>query len=142
MMDFVNLLFYSSITFPIANDQQFGPIESLIIEHSCTLNDLISLISYTPQLHHLAVYKPDKNDPNAQIFLLINLSNVKSIHLDMYQITVNELEIFLTKISSNLKILSINCSNDITFLDDHRWKSLVSHNFLQLEKFYFITFLS
>jgi hypothetical protein len=54
----------------------------------------------------------------------------------VYQITFNELEIFLTKVASNLTILSIKCSNDITFLDAHRWEQLISHYYHQLEKFY------
>jgi hypothetical protein len=93
----------SSTTLRIATGQQFGPIGYLVIDHSCTLNELVRLISYSPQFCHLIVYKTDQNDSNVQIFSLLNLSHSKSIYLDMYQIKFNELEIFSTKIFSNLK---------------------------------------
>ncbi|CAF3025305.1 unnamed protein product [Rotaria sp. Silwood2] len=126
----------SSITLPIATDEEFGCIESLIIDHSCSSNELISLISYTPRLRHLTVCKTDNNDTNAQIFSLRNLINLESIYLDMFQITFHTLAIFLCKLSSNLKILSIASSNDINFLNAHLWENLISINFPQLEKFY------
>ncbi|CAF0770894.1 unnamed protein product [Rotaria sp. Silwood1] len=52
--------------------------------------------------------------------------------------TFNELEIFSTEIYSNLKILSIHCSDNIIFLDAYRWKKLILHYYPQLEIFYFI----
>jgi hypothetical protein len=60
--------------------------------------------------------------------------------LNVCQTTFNELEIFITKISPNLKSLSIIGSEDITFLDAHRWEKLILHNFPQLEKFYLICY--
>jgi hypothetical protein len=50
--------------------------------------------------------------------------------------TSNELEIFSTKICSNLKILSISSKN-IIFLNFHRLEKLILHYYPQLEKFYF-----
>ncbi|CAF0884045.1 unnamed protein product [Rotaria sordida] len=48
----------------------------------------------------------------------------------------HELEIFSNKLCTNLKILSINCSQNIIFLDAHRWEQLILHYYPQLEKFY------
>ncbi|CAF4793324.1 unnamed protein product, partial [Rotaria sp. Silwood2] len=36
----------------------------------------------------------------------------------------HELEIFSNKLCSNLKILFINCSQNLIFLDAHRWEQL------------------
>ncbi|CAF3188168.1 unnamed protein product [Rotaria socialis] len=52
--------------------------------------------------------------------------------------TSNELEIFSTEIYSNLKILSIHCSDNIIFLDAYRWEKLILHYYPQIEIFYFI----
>ncbi|CAF3898435.1 unnamed protein product, partial [Rotaria sp. Silwood1] len=49
----------------------------------------------------------------------------------------HELEIFSNKLCSNLKILFINCSENIVFLDAHRWEQFISYYYPQLEKFYF-----
>ncbi|CAF2123652.1 unnamed protein product [Rotaria magnacalcarata] len=48
----------------------------------------------------------------------------------------HELEIFSNKLCSNLKILFINCSQNIIFFDAHRWEQLILHYYPQLEKFY------
>ncbi|CAF5161831.1 unnamed protein product, partial [Rotaria sp. Silwood1] len=48
----------------------------------------------------------------------------------------HELEIFSNKLCSNLKILFINYSQNIIFLDAHRWEQLILHYYPQLEKFY------
>ncbi|CAF3996473.1 unnamed protein product [Rotaria magnacalcarata] len=49
----------------------------------------------------------------------------------------HKLEIFSNKSCSNFKILSISCSQNIIFLDVHRWEHFILHYYPQLEKFYF-----
>ncbi|CAF1524429.1 unnamed protein product [Rotaria sordida] len=50
--------------------------------------------------------------------------------------TFNKLEIFSTKIYSNLKILSISFSKNIDLLDAHQWEIIILKYYPQLEKFY------
>jgi hypothetical protein len=129
---------HHSITLPMAMNNQFSPIEYLVIDHYCSLNELSSLISYTPQLRRLTLHKTTTNDSNITILSSITLANLKSIYLDLCQTTFNELEIFITKIFPNLKSLFIIGSEDITFLDAYRWEQLILNYFPQLEKFYLI----
>jgi hypothetical protein len=49
----------------------------------------------------------------------------------------HEFEITSTKLCSKLKILSISCSQNVIFLDAHRWEQLILNYYPQLEKFYF-----
>jgi hypothetical protein len=49
----------------------------------------------------------------------------------------DDLEIFSNKLCSSLRILSINCSENIIYLDAHRWERLILNCYPQLEKFYF-----
>jgi hypothetical protein len=37
----------SSITLPMANNKQLSTIKYLVIDHSCTFNELASIVSYT-----------------------------------------------------------------------------------------------
>ncbi|CAF3170403.1 unnamed protein product [Rotaria sp. Silwood2] len=46
-----------SITLPLAVNNQCTSIEYLVIDHYCSLNELVSLISYTPKLRRLTVHK-------------------------------------------------------------------------------------
>ncbi|CAF1370837.1 unnamed protein product [Rotaria sordida] len=123
----------------MAMNNQFTPIEYLVIDHFCSLNELASLTSYTPQFRCLILHKGKSNDSNIMVLLSsITLANLKWIYLNLSQTTFNELEIFITKIFPNLKSLSIIKSEDITFLDAHRWEQLILNYFPQLEKFYLI----
>ncbi|CAM4824995.1 unnamed protein product [Rotaria magnacalcarata] len=61
-------------------------------------------------------------------------------YLFYYEEMINKdhkLKIFSNKSCSNLKILSISCSQNIIFLDAHRWEHFILHYYPQLEKFYF-----
>ncbi|CAF4227213.1 unnamed protein product [Rotaria sp. Silwood2] len=122
------------VTLPLATNNECSPLERLIINHHCSLNGLESLISYTPELHQLTIHQTDSNITTLQSIALINLV---FIYLHMCKTSFYELKTFLFNISSTLKILSINCSEKIIFLDAHRWKQFISYYYPQLEKCYF-----
>ncbi|CAF4675009.1 unnamed protein product [Rotaria sp. Silwood1] len=105
------------ITLPLALNNQCSPIEYLVIDHDCSLNELLSLIPYTPKLRRLTVHKIKTNDSNITILSSITLANLNLIYLDLHQTTFNVLEIFITKKFPNLKSLFIVSSDDITFLN-------------------------
>ncbi|CAF1181182.1 unnamed protein product [Rotaria sordida] len=128
---------HRSITLLMAMNNQFSPVEYLVINRYCSLNELESLISYTPQLRCLTLHKTKTNGLNVTVLSsTITLANLQSISLDLCQARFNELELFITKIFSNLKSLSIIGSRDITFLNAYRWKQLILNHFSQLEKLY------
>ncbi len=58
-----------SISLPIAIEKQFTAIKKFIIGHSCSFNELCSLISYTPQLNYLNIKDLSENDSINQITL-------------------------------------------------------------------------
>ncbi|CAF1497404.1 unnamed protein product, partial [Rotaria sordida] len=122
------------IELPLAINNQYSPLEYLIIDHHCSLNELKSLISYTPELCHLTIRQID---PNITILKSITLMDLMFIYLHMCKISSYELKTFLVNISSTLKILSINSLNDITFLNAYQWEEFISYYYPQLEKFYF-----
>ncbi|CAF1319746.1 unnamed protein product [Rotaria sordida] len=104
----------------MATNNRLSPIEYLVINHYCSLNEFASLISYVLQFRRLTVQKIKINNSNLIILssLSIQLNNLKSI--------------------SNLNILTIIVSDDITFLDAYRLKKLILNSSSQLEKFHFI----
>ncbi|CAF3984965.1 unnamed protein product, partial [Rotaria sordida] len=75
------------ISLPSRTDEQNSSIKYLVIDHHCTLNEIVLLTSYTPQLDHLYVHKVEKNLQN---FSGINLYHLNSIYLYIYNITFNE----------------------------------------------------
>ena len=55
-----------SISLPIATNKQFNSIEILVVEHSCSLNELATLISYTPRLVRMRINEIITNDSNTK----------------------------------------------------------------------------
>ncbi|CAF4708813.1 unnamed protein product [Rotaria sp. Silwood1] len=116
-------------TLPLALNNQCSPIEYLVINHDCSLNELLSLISYTPKLRRLTGHKIKTNDSNITILSPITLVNLNLTYLDLHQTTFNVLEIFITKRFPNLKSLFIASSDDITFFNAYRWEQFILNNF-------------
>ncbi len=126
------------ISLPNDTIKQTSPIEYLSIGHPCTFNELVAVISYTPQLYRLNFTEISNNDLNTNILSPITLANLTSIYMHVYiDIKFNEFEIFISKIHSKLKVLSLDTlSEDMTYLDAHRWEELILKYFPNLEKFY------
>jgi hypothetical protein len=55
-----------SISLPMATNRQFSTIETLVINHYCTFDDLAYLTSYTPKLRHLSVSDTSITDPDTE----------------------------------------------------------------------------
>jgi hypothetical protein len=126
----------SSISLPIAINQQSSTIETLAIAHPCTFNELACLTSYTPKLRHLTLDNTDKTDPNIEPILPIILSNLTRIDIHLHHETFDKLELIITKIGSKLNVLCCSASKDAAFVDGHRWKQFILRYLPDLKKFY------
>lgn len=126
-----------SITFPIVLKHQSITLKYLIIQHSCSLKNLICLLSHTPNLHHLSIHQIH-NDSHI-LSTLIVLSNLQSIHLNLQDMKFYQMKLFFENLSiNNCKSLSILAKNDINYLNAYQWKVFILNNMSQLDTFYFI----
>ncbi len=65
------------------------------------------------------------------------LSNLTCLYMQMSNITFNKLEIFISKLQLKLKLFSFtSLSEDINYLDAHRWEEFILKYLPNLEKFY------
>ncbi|CAF1443219.1 unnamed protein product [Rotaria sordida] len=127
----------SFFSLPMAINNQRSTIEYLSIRHRCTLHELYTIISYTPQLRRLNLRHKLEIDSNIRTILPITLSNLTDFSIYIHHIKFDEFEIFIRKICSKLKILRVNIqSRDITFLNAYRWEKLILQFLPQLEEFY------
>ncbi|CAF1230610.1 unnamed protein product [Adineta steineri] len=126
------------ISLPIATtDQQKTSIEYFIMDHGCSIKDLFTLLSYTPNVRYLKFLNLiDINDLNT--IEPIKLINLTKLSMEISEMTFDEFEILIKKIRFNLKILSLDIRHeDMSYLNAKRWEDFLHENLLQLEKLYF-----
>ncbi|CAF1520800.1 unnamed protein product [Rotaria sordida] len=129
----------SSLSLPIAiNNQQLNTIKILMIHHSCTFNELATILSYTHELTHLSFMHFSDNDSNIEMILSITLSNLICISMNVIFLEFDKIEMFMKKISSKLKVLRFSTrSQDRSYLLSNRWEEFILQHLPYLEKFYF-----
>jgi hypothetical protein len=121
-----------TISIPININKQFSNIKYLIIDHPCSFNELFSILSYTSQIIRLSFI----HKIGSTIISPMILSNLTDISIYGDDITFNQFEMFITKISSKLKSLSLTSrAKDVNYLNTDRWEELIREYFPQLEKF-------
>jgi hypothetical protein len=125
------------ISMPITTNNQFSTIQYLAVDHDCTLDEVIMLLSCTPQLCRLTCSRVDEPKKIIPPEAFTTISSLKRISIDMCYAKFDELEMFITKISPQLQVLRINSLNDATYLDADRWERLISQHLLHLDKFEF-----
>ncbi|CAF0851392.1 unnamed protein product [Adineta steineri] len=125
------------INIPHVINKTFSTIEYLVIGHFCTLNQLNSLLHYTPQLRHLSCNEAIDSDKKFKKDLPMKLPHLKSICFKQFYDSFDEFEVFIKEISSQLQILNINIYWKKAYLDSNRWEQLIKKYMPELEKFYF-----
>lgn len=137
----LNKLQFCKLTYPSSGERIPLPIalhssstlKSLILHGHCRLDQLISILSYTPQLQHLScqyLYGSGSSDMNFSL-------NLMSIYFILYRITFDELKGLLSKIGYSLKKLRIEKSNDENYFHAEQWEDLIGNSMRNLMIFQF-----
>jgi len=127
----------SSAIMPIVINEYVSTIKYLVIDHSCSVNSLISLLCCTPQLRHLTCKRLIRVDENIREISSITTPYLTYIYIGVCYINFSVFEIFIKKISSRLKELHIHIFGIIDYLDANRWEQLIKEHMPHLRKFYF-----
>ena len=126
-----------TVFLPFCIHKQISNIKHLIISHPIASNKLFSMLSYTSQIHHLSFTHKTSSTLKTELISPIILPNLT--HLCIYgpDLAFDTFEIFITKIHSKLKILSLkNLAEDTTYLNADRWEKFILKYLPQLENFY------
>ncbi|CAF4048302.1 unnamed protein product [Rotaria magnacalcarata] len=127
---------YAKVTLPMATSQQLSTIEYLATYQYCAFNELLTILSYTPQICHLKLGNSVGIHKDIQT-LPITLLNLTDISIPVDHVICDEFEILIRKIDAKLKVLHITTqSNDLEFLNARQWKQLILKYFPQLDEFY------
>ncbi|CAF1041850.1 unnamed protein product [Adineta steineri] len=129
--------FEINTSLPIASNEQFSPIEHFTIDHACTFEQFVKLISYTPQVNHLKCLDLNDNQINLNFPSSMRLTNLTHLSIEAYHITFDTFEIFFNQLNLKLKMFSFKTHvEDNNYLDANRWEQIISRKLPQLEEFY------
>ncbi|CAF4701445.1 unnamed protein product [Rotaria socialis] len=127
----------SSIPLLTTGKHKFSSIRYLVVGHCCSLDDLIAIVSCTPQLSRLTCHEVNRSRTDIAKHVYNTIMSLTKIFITRCYAQFNEMETFLTKIASQVKVLHWNCFRDVTYLDATRWERIISKNLLHLNLFKF-----
>lgn len=125
----------TSMILPMIANEQFSPLEHLVIDHSCTLNALACMMSYVPQLRRLYFTDSGYKYSNDLPFILSNLTHLT---LKIYEMKFVKLEKLIKNMNSKLTFLHVDImSEDKNYLNSARWEKFILKYLSKLDKFFF-----
>ncbi len=126
------------VLLPMSTDERFNPIESLIIDHTCTYKELFAILSYTSEVRYLKFQHVDFSDAMIGLIMPMTLSNLTHISMYVHYMRFDELEIFISHLDCDLKVLRMTTlCGDTAYFDADRWEEFIFDYMPQLEEFYF-----
>ena len=120
---------------PPVNNGQFSTIEHMVINHNCTFNELTSMLSHTPRLRHMICRSLEESNDSFEIEQPLVLSDLTYFHMYSCYVNYNVFEMFITKLSSPLQVLSIDRSKVTGYLEVDRWEKLINEHLPLLQRF-------
>jgi len=128
-------IYEPDIPLSIATSEQFTHIEYLVIDHSCTLGELVTILSYTPQLRRLTCEQVTESNGNIIREALHTISSLTNISIARCDAEFDDLKFLITRVSPQLQLLRITSTIDVTYLDADQWERIISRHLLHLRVF-------
>jgi hypothetical protein len=126
-----------SIIMPIDSNENFSTVKYLVMDHSCSVNSLMSLLCCTTRLRRLTCKRLIQVDENVREILSITTPDLTYLSIGGCYVNFGVFEIFIKKISSRLKELHIRIFGITDYLNANRWEQLIEEHMPNLRKFYF-----
>jgi hypothetical protein len=120
---------------PFAINERFSTLEYLVMNHKCTLNELISILYHTPRLRRLSCGELLGSDENMDKEVLLTLPDLTCIQVGECFIEFDEFERFMQNIGGQLKVLDIWSFCNVNYIDPDRWKQLILQHIPHLLEF-------
>ncbi len=117
------------------DNNKYSSIEHLVIDTKCNLNELIELLSHTPQLHRLSCRISTMNSSLSGMNVVPR--NLNHIYLQLDDTSFDEFEWFISHFSHQLRVLRVFTKRDIEFLNADRWQRLITQQMPILDQFWF-----
>ena len=125
------------MSLPMSFADQYTRIESLNVNHECTVDDLLTLLSYTLRLRRLHCESITESTMAMTEASLTAIPGLTCIFIAEWEADIQGFEALTTKIGTKLKCLEINCSKAADFLNAERWERILSQHLPHLSTFDF-----
>ncbi|CAF3714784.1 unnamed protein product [Rotaria socialis] len=129
--------YFSQDFIPNTSNQQTTSIKQLIIDHPCNLHGLYDILSFTPKIRRLKCENLFPKYENISKEIPLNIFNLTYCSISLCYLKFDEFEIFIKKISSQLRVLCFNPCSDISYLGADRWQRLITKHMPLLYTFQF-----
>ncbi len=126
----------SDVFIPMSINEKPSPIEHLVINFACTVKEITSLLQHTPHLRRLTCERLVETDETYEKEAPLTLSHLTNVTINDCEIGFDEFEMFIKKISSELRLLRLKTSSP-SYLDPKRWKHLIKKHIPHLHEFHF-----
>ena len=115
---------------------EFSPIQRFSLNRHCTLNQLIHILSYLPDLHHLSCLS--LSETNQSIVDINNqFPHLTHLSVKFWRISFDTLKYLSSKYLSQLELLRISTRADDHYLMAERWEHLITTEMPKLRVFDF-----
>jgi hypothetical protein len=119
-------------------NQKSSNLQHLILNHSCTLNELSILISCTPRLRRLVCKNVTQRRGDVVKEGQMTFVQLTHVSISDCSIQFDQFEIFISQICSQLQVLHVSTkSKDKAYLNASRWNRLICQHMPYLRKFNF-----
>ena len=137
------VLKYCNLSFGFGNryvdllqrNSKCSPIENLVINAKCNLDQLNDFLIHTPRLNRLSCDISTLN--NNQVHMSIISTSLTNLSLKLEDTSFDEFGCLISCFSHQLRILNISTYRDIEFLNADRWQQLILSRMPHLLRFNF-----
>lgn len=120
----------------VVDKHQFSSIEHLKIDHCCTIDDFLSILSCLPNLKSLSCQTLFQANEYVEKHVHFSVPNLTSLIIEKCLLKFDLLEMILNKIARNLKRFRIVIRHDdFTYLDAQRWQTIICQTMPNLKNF-------
>jgi hypothetical protein len=106
-------------------DEEFSPIEHLIINTQFSIDAFDHLLSYVPQLRRLTINSVIKSRNWNRNLCSVILKHLEYVSLQFDSIRFTEFEILIKQFFNNIQVLRISSALDQAYLEAKRWEDLI-----------------
>lgn len=122
-------------SFQMSNNE-YSPIEYLVIENDICFDVLDRLLSYIPELRHLKFCCLDGyNSKRTQLYPL-RLNHLSNVSLELRYVRFNKFQQLMKDTFHQVQLLRIATEDDITYVDGNLWEELILSSMTNLRIFH------